>query len=61
MADVVKDLLAAGRRSLLNEKVDLDKNACARLSDEELAQIGLRRAQTERFHIEPKKSEKDDA
>lgn len=57
LGDIVADLVAAQRDSLLKRKVELDKNAAARLDDQELSKIGLRRVQTERFHIEPRKGE----
>jgi len=57
LVDVVTDLVAQGRRSLLRDKTELDKDAAARLTDEELAEVGLRRAQPERFHVEPRKAE----
>lgn len=60
IADIVKDLLAAGKRSLVRVKTDLDKDAAARLTDDELDEIGLKRVQVERFSVEPRNSEKEE-
>jgi phage host-nuclease inhibitor protein Gam len=55
--DVLKALVSKGLAHLIRTKQEPDKEALKKLSDEELAGIGLRIDQEETFYIEPKRDE----
>jgi phage host-nuclease inhibitor protein Gam len=55
--DVLNALRSTGRTELIRRKEEADKDALKKLSDPELATLGLRIDQDEAFYIEPKRDE----